>query len=134
MNLRICRLLAIAAFAVACVLGGAQGLAQNAYITNCECNIGNTVSVIDTATNTVNGSPITVGEGPLGVAVTPDGSKVYITNHATNNAHLGSVSVIDTATNSVSATISDPRMLGPNGVAVRHDGSKAYVASSAAYL
>jgi hypothetical protein len=33
-------------------------------------------SVIDTATNTVIGSPITVGTVPEGVAVTPDGSKV----------------------------------------------------------
>jgi len=32
--------------------------------------------VIDTATNTVVGSPITVGNGPTGVAVTPDGKKV----------------------------------------------------------
>src|SRR5215467_14560911 len=70
---------------------------QNAYITN----IGdNTVSVIDTATNTVIGSPIPVGLAPLGVAVTPDGSKVYVANSG-----AATVSVIDTATNTVSATI-----------------------------
>ena len=34
------------------------------------------VSVIDTATNTV--LPIAVGNGPFGVAVTPDGSRVYV--------------------------------------------------------
>ena len=39
----------------------------------------NTVSVIDTATNTVTAT-IPVGAGPLGVAVTPDGSKVYVAN------------------------------------------------------
>jgi YVTN family beta-propeller protein len=36
----------------------------------------NTVSVIDTATNTVVGSPIAVGSGPIGVAVTPDGTSL----------------------------------------------------------
>ena len=37
---------------------------------------------------------------PVGVAVTPDGSKVYVANDASNN-----VSVIATATNTVTATI-----------------------------
>jgi YVTN family beta-propeller protein len=59
-----------------------------------------TVSVIDTATNTVVGSPITVGAAPVGVAVTPDGSKVYVANVASDT-----VSVIDTASNTVTATI-----------------------------
>jgi YVTN family beta-propeller protein len=63
----------------------------------------NTVSVIDTATNTVIGSPIPIpplnpiiGATPASVAVTPDGSKVYVVNANANN-----VSVIDTATNTV---------------------------------
>ena len=46
MKLRISGLLAIATFVL---LGSAQSLAQNAYITNGS----NSVSVIDTATNTV---------------------------------------------------------------------------------
>jgi YVTN family beta-propeller protein len=60
MKLRISGLLAIAA--VAGLLGSAQALAQNAYITN---SFDNNVSVIDTATNTVIGSPIAVGNLPL---------------------------------------------------------------------
>ena len=56
------------------------------------------MSVIATATNTVIAT-IPVGAEPLGVAVTPDGSKVYVAN-----SH-NSVSVIDTATNTVTATI-----------------------------
>jgi YVTN family beta-propeller protein len=63
------------------------------YVTN---QGSNTVSVIATATNTVVGSPITVGTNPEGVAVTPDGSKVYVANHGSNT-----VSVIATATNTV---------------------------------
>ena len=54
----------------------------------------NTVSVIDTATNTVVGLPIPVGSNPQTLAVTPDGTKVYVTNAGSNN-----VSVIKTATN-----------------------------------
>jgi YVTN family beta-propeller protein len=58
------------------------------------------VSVIDTATNTAIAT-ILVGNGPAGVAVTPDGSKVYVANSELSN----SVSVIDTKTNTVTATI-----------------------------
>ena len=97
MNFRISRLLAIAAFVVAWLLGSAQSLAQNAYITNVSSN---TVSVIATATNTVTAT-IPVGSStPVGVAVTPDGSKVYVANDPHNT-----VSVIATATNTVTATI-----------------------------
>jgi YVTN family beta-propeller protein len=58
-----------------------------------------------------------------GVAVTPDGSKVYVANAASNN-----VSVIDTASNTVIATT--PVGAAPVGVAVTPDGSKVYVANS----
>jgi YVTN family beta-propeller protein len=91
---------------------------QNAYITN---QGDGTVSVIDTATNTVIGSPIAVGFGPSGVAVTPDGSTVYVANGGSPST----VSVIATATNTVTATI--PVGTYPEGVAVTPDGSKVYV-------
>jgi YVTN family beta-propeller protein len=58
------------------------------------------------------------------VAVSPDGSKVYVTN-ANFFPGIG-VSVIDTATNTVSAGIPLRAVLG---VAVTPDGSKVYVAS-----
>ena len=87
--------------AIAVVLGGAPLSAQNAYITNFH---GNTVSVIATATNTVVGLPIPVGTLPLGVAVTPDGSTVYVANFGDGSVN-GTVSVIATATNTVTATI-----------------------------
>ena len=76
MNRTIPGQLAAAAAVVACLVAQTTALAQNAYITN---EGGNTVSVIDTATNTVIGTPIPVGSSPVGVAVTPDGSKVYVT-------------------------------------------------------
>jgi len=67
-----------------------------AYIANTG---GNTVNVISTAKNTVV-STITVGSEPVGVCVSPDGSKVYVTNTLS-----ASVSVINTSTNTVIATI-----------------------------
>ena len=48
-----------------------------AYVAN-GSNPG-TVSVIDTATNTVVAT-VAVGSNPIGVAVTPDGKHVYVTN------------------------------------------------------
>ena len=56
--------------------------------------------MIDPATNIVVVPSITVGTGPLGVAITPDGKRAYVTN-----SDSGDVSVIDTATNMVVATI-----------------------------
>jgi YVTN family beta-propeller protein len=108
------------ATALVLVLGAVPSRAQNAYITN---GGSGTVSVIATATNTVIGSPITVGSGPGGVAVTPDGSKVYVAN-----LHDNTVSVVATATNTVINTISVGNL--PLGVAVAPDGSKVYVTIS----
>src|SRR5258706_3488013 len=98
----------------------ASAHAQNAYITNVNSN---TVSVIDTVTNTVIAT-IPVGLNPFGVAVSFDRSKVYFT-------HVGGVSVIDTVTNTVVATI--PVGLSSSccgGVAVTPDRSKVYVVNS----
>ncbi len=67
-----------------------------AYVVN---SVSNTVSVIDTATNTVTGT-IPVGALPVGVAVSPDGTRAYVTNQDANT-----VSIIDTASNSVIGTI-----------------------------
>jgi YVTN family beta-propeller protein len=69
------------------------------------------------------GNAIPVGSVPSGVAVTPDGKHVYVTNHGSNN-----VSVIDTATNAVVATV--PVGAGPYGIAVTPDGKYAYVADN----
>ena len=83
---------------------------------------GNTVSVIDTSTQTVVNT-ITVTTSPYGVAVNPDGSKVYVSGFGSY-----AVSVIDTST-SVVSTIPAPRVEW--GVAISPDGSKAYVTETA---
>jgi YVTN family beta-propeller protein len=67
------------------------------YVTNYN---GNTVSVINTATNTVIATVNTIGNYPYGVTVTPDGTKAYVTNFISDT-----VSVIDTTTNAVTDTV-----------------------------
>src|SRR5260221_12611304 len=78
-----------------------------AYVTNI---FANTVSVIDTASNTVVAT-VAVGSGPFGVAITPDGTRAYVANENSN-----SVSVIDTASNTVVATVAVGS--GPNWVGI----------------
>jgi len=84
---------------------------------------GNTVSAIDTATNTVVAT-IMVRNQPTSVAVTPDGTRAYVTNRGS-----ASVSVINTATNAVLATVLVGRQ--PIGVAVTPDGTRVYVTNFA---
>ena len=89
-----------------------------AYITNYGSN---DVSVIDTETNTVTAT-VNVGNNPTGVAVTPDGTNVYVANQGTT----GTVSVIDTTNNTVTSKVNVGN--SPWGVAVNPAGTKVYVA------
>jgi YVTN family beta-propeller protein len=54
---------------------------------------------------------VLVGTNPFAVAITPDGTRAYVTNSADN-----SVSVIDTASNTVTATVAVGT--NPTGVAI----------------
>ena len=81
-----------------------------------------TVNVIDTATNTVVDT-ITVGAGPLGVSISPDGDFVYISNFLDET-----LSVIKTETNQVVATVNIGNM--PRGIAVSPNGDLIYVANT----
>ena len=58
---------------------------------------------------------VAVGSNPIGVAVKPDGRKVYVANRGSRT-----VSAIATATNTVVATIDVG--LAPFGIAVTPDG------------
>ncbi|GHH58204.1 YVTN family beta-propeller repeat protein [Lentzea cavernae] len=86
------------------------------YVTNSQHN---TLTVIDTPTNTVD-KAIPVGTLPAGVAVAPGGGFVYVTNYLG-----GTVSVVDTATLTVTATVAVGT--NPDGVVVTKDGSAVYV-------
>jgi YVTN family beta-propeller protein len=86
-----------------------------------------TVEVIDTATHPPSVvATIPVGNGPLAVAVTPDGKHAYVANVFSNT-----ISVIRTATNTVVATVALPVGSNPRGVAVTPDGKHVYVANEA---
>jgi len=115
------------ALSMTCVLLILSGLSSamntmhaqtRAYASNIS---NNTVSVIDTVTNTLIAT-IPVGVAPFELTITPDGTRAYVTNR------VGSVSVIDTATNTVIATV----LVGsaPHGVAVTPDGLRVYVANN----
>jgi YVTN family beta-propeller protein len=77
-----------------------------------------TVSVIDTATDTVTGT-IQVGAGPEELALSPDGSTLYVADEVGN-----AISAVNTATNTVTATYTG--LAGPSGLAVSPDGSTVY--------
>jgi YVTN family beta-propeller protein len=89
-----------------------------AYVTNYGYN--QTVSIIDTKTNTLAGAVYGVGYDPGHIAITPDGTRAYVANRVSNN-----VSVIDIATNSVIATVATADY--PIGIAITPDGKYAYV-------
>ena len=93
-----------------------------AYVTNFNSN---TVSVINTATNTVTAT-IAVGANPDGVAITPNGATIYVAN--SGNGTGTNVSVINTASNTVTATVTVGS--GPDGIAVTPNGANAYVTNS----
>ena len=89
-----------------------------------------TVSVIDTATNSVIAS-IVVDNTPIGMAVSPDGKYVYVTNSGfsnTTNVPGNSVSVIDAVTNQVTATLDAGN--NPYGVAVSPINGLLYVVAT----
>ena len=96
-------------------VAASAGVVTRVYVTN---QNSDTVSVIDTATNTVVAT-IAVGDGPYAVAVDPAGTRAYVANLFSNN-----VSVIDTATNTVVATI--PVGNSPYAVAVHPAGTRVY--------
>jgi YVTN family beta-propeller protein len=67
-----------------------------AYVANFSSN---NVTVIDTMTNLVVGTPIPVGSLPFGVGVDPTVHRAYVANELSN-----SMTVIDTTTNAVVGT------------------------------
>jgi YVTN family beta-propeller protein len=78
---------------------------------------------------------VKVGIDPTGVAVSPDGSQVWVTDTGpqTGLPSLGDVSVVSTATNTVTATIKLP-WTDPREVAFSPSGGTAYVTTSAGVI
>ena len=108
---------------------------SKAYVTN---NFSDDVSVINTSTHTeidVDGNPgngitrIPVGDAPVGIDASPDGTKVYVAHPA-----LNIISVIDTATNTVDLTfIVGAGILGstPHAPAFTPDGMEVWARGGA---
>ena len=65
----------------------------------------NTISVINTATNTVSGTIATGTTLPYKVAITPDGTRLFVTSIGSWSTPAGAVTVIDTTTNTTIANL-----------------------------
>ena len=106
----------------------AASAAPNGYVST---PFADQVVVFDTADNSIV-TTVDVGEFPRGLAVSPNGNKVYVANQGddTNNI-ASSISVIDTANN----TAGTPIVTSANGttktafVVFSPDGSKAYASN-----
>jgi YVTN family beta-propeller protein len=70
---------------------------------------------------------IAAGEGPAGIAITPDGSKAYVTD-----ANADTVTPINLTTLKPSAPILVGD--GPQGIAITPNGARAYVADAGAII
>jgi YVTN family beta-propeller protein len=108
------RLIALAALATAMAAGRA-GATPFAYV---GAPVGN-IKVIDTATDAIVAT-VPIGTQPYGVAVSPDGSRVYIVGNS------GFIRVIDTATNTATQP-GDPLPHTPHAVSVHPNGTRIYV-------
>ena len=86
---------------------GMAGAAPQLYVSD---TIGNNVAVIDTATNTVDSTRISVPQ-PLAPLVSPDGSTVFV------QSVDGSISVIDAQSKSVVRVFDDPNPSAADGPA-----------------
>ena len=86
---------------------------------------GTVTPIIPVGTTYNLGSPISGFSGPLGMAATPDGKRVYVTN-----ATSSGVSIIDTKTNAVSSVGEVYCLPQEGGVAVSPDSKTVYVATA----
>ena len=98
------------------------GSPVTAYVAN--FNSG-TVTPIATATNTA-GSPITTGNQPFDIAITPNGKTAYVANGA--YVGPGTVTPIATATNTAGPPITTGTE--PQDIAITPDGKTAYVTNA----
>jgi phospholipase C len=85
--------------------------------------VGGNVAIFNASTYALATAVSSGTTNPYGVAATPDGSQVWVTESGTNT-----VSVIPTSTNKIASTI----VVGvyPHGIAITPDGKTAYVANT----
>ncbi len=105
-------------------------LSGPAYITN---YYGNTVSILDPDINQVvdNMAAGINNSGPSGIAVSPDGTRLYVANRPQYGRRAGTLSVIDLTERRVIAII--PVGVAPLGVAVNPTGERVFVANEGSF-
>lgn len=89
--------------------------------------LGGTIHVVDARSHALVGAPVkTGGQGvkPMGIALSPDGARAYVTN-----GREGSIAVIDVASQRLERSIPDVGAR-PWGIAITSDGRTLYVAAS----
>jgi fibronectin-binding autotransporter adhesin len=97
---------------------------SRAYVANQDSTGGGagSVSVIDTATNSVLATVNIPSSQLVDLAINPDGTRVYVSD-ANNKVY-----VIDTSNNSLKATVTTT-LSYPSGIVVSADGTRFYVAN-----
>jgi autotransporter-associated beta strand protein/YVTN family beta-propeller protein len=91
------------------------------------------ITIIDTATQTVVGSPVSVSAASdvLGLVLTPDGSKVFASTRASLTQTIR-VFNVDNLTGQLTPSVAIPVLQGPRGLAMTPDGSKLVVVNQSA--
>ncbi|MDG4595274.1 MAG: PASTA domain-containing protein [Candidatus Contendobacter sp.] len=105
-------------------------LSGPAYITN---YAGGTVSIINPDINqTVDNIPTGINNaGPSGIAVSPDGTRLYVANRPKFGRTNGTLTVIDLTERKVIAVI--PVGAAPLGVAINPTGERVFVANEGSF-
>lgn len=105
--------------------GSAQAASWQALVVN-DLSTSDSVSQVDTSTNSAQGA-VSVGEVPLGIAITPDARSAYVVNAGATGA-TGQITPLNLTTSppSAQATIDIPNSPG-NFIAISPDGRKAYM-------
>ncbi len=85
--------------------------------------VGGKIAIVDASTFQLISAVTGSTTNPYGIAATPDGTEVWVTESGTNI-----VSVVSTSSNSITSTI--PVGIYPHGIAITPDGKTAYVANT----
>ncbi len=90
--------------------------------------LGHTVVPVNVSVGgTGAGTPIAVGTYPDAIAITPDGTRAYVTNYTSN-----SVTPVDLLTGKALPPIALGANAGPAGIAITPNGTTAYVTDAGA--
>ncbi len=122
-NIRVSTFLQVVVSQILIILPiASHAAAPSAYVTD----LGNSVTIIDTATNQVTGSiSPPIAAGLFGIAVSPDGSTLYVAdgNHTVDVIH-------SPGNNPTFDKVMLDESLSPFSLAVTSDGSTVYVANA----